>query len=76
MGAMLSLPTPHFMPCEKCGASVARGAAHACDEERVLDFELFRLHGEVESFEEQFGSWLRTPQGVFACFYARRTRGR
>jgi hypothetical protein len=63
------------MPCEHCGASVARGDEHACDHERRLEFQLFALREEVAAFEEQLGAWLRTPEGAFACFYAARTRG-
>jgi hypothetical protein len=73
---MLSLPPPRFMPCEHCGASLDRDAAvaHECELERRLDFELFQLRGEIESFGATFGSWLETPRGRFEQFYAEHTR--
>lgn len=75
MGAMLSLPNPAHMPCERCGASIAADEPHECDDERRLDFELFGLRGEIDAFEEQLAAWLRTPEGGFARFDAERTRG-
>lgn len=74
MEAMLSLPTPRFMPCERCGASVAHGEPHVCDAERLLDYELFRLRAEIDGFEDRLAEWLRTPQGAFERFYAERSR--
>ncbi len=73
---MLALPPPPHMPCEHCGASVARGADHACDVDRLVEFQLFVLREEVAAFEEQLAAWLGTPEGAFACFYAERTRRR
>jgi hypothetical protein len=63
------------MPCERCGASVARDdVAHACDEERELEFAFFQLRSEIEAFEEQFRGWLETAHGRFEHYYAERTR--
>jgi hypothetical protein len=65
---MLSLPEPAFMPCSECGASVARGDdGHACDEERRLEYDVFRFDGAL-------GAWLATPQGRFEQYYAARAR--
>jgi hypothetical protein len=66
------------MPCERCGASVETRAAlaHLCDGERWLDFKLFELRGEIESFDDALGGWLATPRGRFEQFYAERERGR
>jgi len=73
---MLLLPQPAHMPCDRCGASVdtRAGVAHLCDDERRLDFALFELRGEIESFEEGLGRWLATPRGRFEQFYAERER--
>ena len=73
---MLSLPSPRHMPCEQCGASVERGAepAHECDDERRLEFRVFALRDEIESFDGTWTVWLQTPHGRFELFYAERTR--
>jgi hypothetical protein len=75
---MLSLPPPRFMPCDRCGASVERGAEgqHECDDERLLDFAFFRLRPELDEFDTQLAAWLGTPWGRFERFYAERTRPR
>jgi hypothetical protein len=73
---MLSLPSPRYMPCERCGASVDRHsqAAHECELERRLDFLVVQLGMDVDSFEDGFAAWLATPRGRFELFYAERTR--
>ena len=70
------LSEPQHMPCDDCGESVSRAErnAHACDVERRLDYELFQLHAEVASFDEEFGVYLESPAGRFADWYAARTR--
>ena len=64
------------MPCERCGASVDRGAAdeHACEEGRRLDYLVFQLRGEILELEAELAAWLETPGGRFELFYAERTR--
>jgi hypothetical protein len=63
------------MPCDRCGASVARDdLTHMCDEGRRLDFAFFQLRTEIETFEEQFSCWLETAQGRFERYDAERTR--
>ena len=73
---MLSLPSPRHMPCEHCGASVERAAeeSHECDEARRLEFRVFALRDEIESFTDKWTAWLRTPHGLFELFYAEHTR--
>ena len=73
---MLFLPPPQHVPCEHCGASIARGheATHECDDERMLEFRLVQLRAEVDAFDDEFAAWLRTPRGCFELFYAERTR--
>jgi hypothetical protein len=70
------LPEPQHMPCNDCGASVARAKRdeHACDAERRLDYELFQLRGEVDAFDEEFEVYLESPAGRFAAWCAARTR--
>ena len=75
---MLALPPPRHLPCERCGASVARGALreHACDEERRLDYVLFQLRERVAAFECDLAAWLDSPRGRFELYYAERSRRR
>jgi hypothetical protein len=71
-----SPPQPAFMPCPTCGASVAREqeGQHVCDPEQRTRYESFRVMLEVERFDGELTTWLRTPGGRFAMFYAERQR--
>jgi hypothetical protein len=71
-----STSQPAFMPCPACGASVAREeqAEHACDPEQRSRYESFQARLEVERFDGELNTWLRTPAGRFAIFYAERER--
>jgi hypothetical protein len=71
-----STPQPAFMPCRTCGASVAREqqAEHVCDPEQRARYESFQVRLEVERFDGELNTWLRTPAGRFAIFYAERDR--
>jgi hypothetical protein len=73
---MLELPPPSHMPCDRCGASVARDipAGHVCNEERRLDYLLFQARGEIEGFADEFGRWLDSPRGRFEQRDAERRR--
>ena len=70
------LSEPQHMPCNDCGASVARAEreAHRCDAERRLDYEVFKLCGDVAALDEEFGIYLESRAGRFAEWYAARTR--
>ena len=68
-----------YMPCEECGASVHLAAreGHVCEEERRLDFQRFRqVRAEIAHFEDEFKTYLRTPEGRFHAWYAERDRRR
>lgn len=69
-------PQPAHMPCSECGASVARDEAdeHVCDSERLLDYRLFQLRGEIEGFDGEVAAYLETPLGRFEAWYAKRHR--
>lgn len=71
-----SLPQPAFQPCSDCGASVPRSQheQHVCDPEQRARYEAFQVRLEVERFDGELTSWLRTPEGRFAIFYAERAR--
>jgi hypothetical protein len=76
MAMEFALPEPQFMPCPDCGASLSRAERpeHVCERERLLDYRLVGLRSELESFEDEFGSYLETPQGRFGAWYAARRR--
>jgi hypothetical protein len=73
-----SLPQPTHMPCPDCGASVAREAVgqHVCDKVQRATYELFQLRLETDRFDTELTSWLETPRGRFAVYYAERERRR
>jgi hypothetical protein len=64
-----SLPQPAHMPCPDCGASVPREAEekHICD-------EVQRTSHEADRFDTELDSWLASPSGRFAVYYAERER--
>ena len=72
----LAFPEPAYMPCDCCGASVARSeqADHICDAERVHAYRLFPFRGEVAAFDSQLAGWLATARGQFAMWIAERDR--
>jgi hypothetical protein len=61
-----------YMPCADCGASVASAdsAAHVCDPERLLEYQLFQLHDEIAGFDDGLRSYLASPHGRFAQWLA------
>jgi hypothetical protein len=63
-----------YMPCPDCGDSVeqAERENHLCEPERWLDYQLFQLREEVDSFEVQLGAYLASPRGRFELWYAAR----
>jgi endogenous inhibitor of DNA gyrase (YacG/DUF329 family) len=69
-------PKPAFMPCPKCGASVARAEQdeHVCDRERWLDYQLFVRRVDTARFEDDLGVYFDSPEGRFKIWDAKRTR--
>ena len=68
--------TSRYMPCPECGASVdgASGDVHICDPERLLDFRLFELRGELAELDSEVAEYLGSPRGRFEAWYAARRR--
>ena len=64
------------MPCPDCGASVAHAEAdaHVCEAERLLDYRMFQVRGELDLFEGAFAEYLDSPYGRFAQWLAERER--
>ena len=69
---------PPHMPCEECGASVARDEReeHVCDPARRIDYVMFRLRDEVGSFDDELRAYLHSPHGRFDAWLAERERKR
>jgi hypothetical protein len=67
---------PPHMPCDVCGASLARAEreTHVCDPQRRLDYSMFQLRAEVVSFHEELDAYLASPHGRFAAWLAARER--
>jgi hypothetical protein len=65
-----------YMPCPECGASLAceERDEHVCEDERRLDFQMFRLRGAIARFEIDLGEFLASPAGRFEAWYAARCR--
>jgi hypothetical protein len=68
--------TSRYMPCPECGDSIDRagGEPHVCNEERLVEFRLFQLRGEVADFDRQLADYLDSPAGRFAAWDAARRR--
>ena len=65
-----------YMPCPDCGASLAgeEPDEHVCDEERRIDFQLFRMRGQIARFELDLAQFLDTSAGRFETWYAENRR--
>ena len=65
-----------YLPCPDCGDSVERTniIEHVCDDERRLDYQMFKLRDEVQAVEAQIGAYLSTRRGQFELWYAQRRR--
>ena len=65
-----------YMLCPECGASLAgeEQEEHVCDGERRLDFQMFRLRGQIARFEADLGAFLESPAGRFEAWYAAQRR--
>lgn len=72
----VQLPLGALDPCPSCGAGVPRldPTPHACDAERLLDFQVARERHLLIQFEARLGEWLATLEGRFEEFYAKRSR--
>ena len=55
-------------------AEDGEAGTHACEPERVLDYQMFQLRGDVAQLERTFSEYLDSPQGRFAVWLAQRER--
>jgi hypothetical protein len=65
-----------YVPCSECGASLAgeEQNGHVCEDERRLDFQMFRLRGQIARFELDLGQFLESSAGRFEAWYAEQRR--
>jgi hypothetical protein len=65
-----------YMPCPECGAALAGEEPddHVCDEQRRIDFQMFRMRGGIARFEIDLGAFLASPVGRFESWYAEQRR--
>jgi hypothetical protein len=52
----------------------AEADTHVCEPERLLDYRMFQLRGEVAELEGALGEYLDSPQGRFARWLAEHER--
>ncbi|MDX6511119.1 MAG: hypothetical protein QOE36_623 [Gaiellaceae bacterium] len=69
-------PQSQFEPCPDCGAPVPNEEddAHRCERRRFVEYQMLLMRPEIVAFENELASWLGTPEGRFAAYYARRER--
>ena len=67
-----------FIPCEDCGASVAKGeyVTHVCDTERRLEYQMVQRREEIAAVEREIQTYFDSPTGRFEAWYAERKRRR
>jgi hypothetical protein len=65
-----------YIACGECGALIERESSdsHECLREQWIEFQVSHAHRDIERFEEEFQSFLTTPQGSFEVWYAERRR--
>jgi hypothetical protein len=75
-GGMFGGFTLRHIPCEECGASVAKGEleTHVCDPERLVDYQLIQQREDLERLEDEYRAYCDSPAGRFALWYAARHR--
>ena len=69
-------PQSQYHPCPDCGAPVPDEDedTHRCERRRFVEYQMLLLRPEIIAFEDQYRTWLRTPTGRFATYYAARGR--
>jgi hypothetical protein len=74
----IAFPQPQHLPCPDCGAAVERAHEdeHVCEPERLLDYRMFQLRGEIAGVDDEFATYLESPRGRFAVWLAERDRHR
>jgi hypothetical protein len=72
----IPFPQPRHLPCSDCGAAVARSLPHdhACDRERLLDYQIFQLRDEIAAAGDELAAYLDSPRGRFELWSAERDR--
>jgi hypothetical protein len=65
-----------FVPCEDCGASVAKSeyVAHVCEPNRRLEYQMILHRDDLARVEHEIRTYFDSPQGRFEAWYAERKR--
>jgi hypothetical protein len=65
-----------YLPCPECGASLLGEdpERHICDPLRRIEFQMFRLRGDLAALEQEVADYLRSPAGRFEAWYAEHRR--
>ena len=65
-----------YLPCPECGASLAGEDpdGHTCEPERRIEFQMFRMRGELVQLEQEIADYLRSNEGRFELWYAEHRR--
>ncbi len=69
-------PQSQYHPCPDCGAPIPHEDedSHRCERRRYVEYQMLLLRPEIIAFEDQYRTWLKTPAGRFATYYAARGR--
>jgi hypothetical protein len=66
-----------YRTCPECGVAVQAASlsagSHECAHERFVAHQVLKARHGIDRLERDMESWLDTPEGRFAAFYARRT---
>ena len=65
-----------FVPCEDCGASIAKSEyeAHVCEPNRRLEYQMIQHRDDLAGVEDEIRTYFDSPAGRFEVWYAERKR--
>ena len=65
-----------FVPCEDCGASVAKSEyeAHVCEPNRRVEYQMTQHRMDIAGVEDEIRTYFDSPKGRFEAWYAERKR--
>jgi hypothetical protein len=65
-----------FVPCEDCGASIAKSEyeTHVCEPHRRLEYQMILHRDELAGVEDEIRTYFDSPKGRFEAWYAERKR--
>jgi hypothetical protein len=65
-----------FVPCEDCGASIAKSEyeAHVCEPGRRLEYQMIQHRDDIAGLTDEIRTYFDSPTGRFEAWYAERKR--